>query len=104
MTRVTAILMALVTLAGPARAWVVSKAVGPLLKDAQQMIATKDYKGAMAKVNEAEAVKSNPDDEIVISQFRTVIATASSDPSQPHCTSARMGVTTCDGRAIGTRP
>jgi len=67
----------------------VSAAVGPLLKDAQQMIAAKDYEGATAKLNQADGVKSNPDDEIVIAQFRHVIATCSAAnrpnlaPSQP---------------------
>ena len=35
----------------------VSAQVGPLLKDAQQMIAARNYEGAKAKLNEAEAVK-----------------------------------------------
>jgi hypothetical protein len=61
----------------------VSIRVGPLLKEAQQMIATKNYEGAMAKVNEAEAVKAYPDDETVINQFRHLIAAKSSNPSQP---------------------
>jgi hypothetical protein len=60
----------------------VSKEVGPLLKEAQQMIAAKNYEGAMAKLNEAEAVKSNPDDETVINQFRRFIAVSSSRPPQ----------------------
>lgn len=61
----------------------VSVRVGPLLKEAQQMIAARNYDGATAKLNEAEAVKFNPDDETVIDQFRRVIAKASSQPSQP---------------------
>jgi hypothetical protein len=56
----------------------VSAGVGPLLKEAQQLIAAKNYEGAMAKVNEAEAVKSNPDDTTVINAMRTYIAYASS--------------------------
>ncbi|HWU55215.1 MAG TPA: hypothetical protein VN175_06905 [Rhizomicrobium sp.] len=58
----------------------VSMQVGPLLKDAQQMIAVKNYEGAIAKVNEADAVKSNPDDTKVINAMRRYIQYASSPP------------------------
>jgi len=91
-------------MAGHAQAMVVSPRVGPLLKEAQQMIAAKNYKGATAKLNEAEAVKSNPDDETVINQMRRAIAVSSADLTQPHCTSDRMAVTNCNGRAVGTQP
>lgn len=104
MKRTTVILLALLAMAGPVQALTVSAKVGPLLKEAQALIAAKDYKAAMAKVSEAEAVKSNPDDETVINQFRGVIAAASLDPTQPHCTSAGTGITRCDGRAIGSQP
>jgi hypothetical protein len=100
MKRTTAILLALLTMASPAQAFIVSKNVGPLLQQAQAMIAARNYEGAMAKINEAEAVKSNPDDETVINQFRQVIAVSSLDPNQPQCTSAAMGVTKCDGRPV----
>ena len=100
MKRTAVILLAFLTMAGSAQAMVVSAKVGPLLKEAQEMIAARNYKGAAAKLDEAEAVKSNPDDETVISQFRGVIAAASSDPTQPRCTSAEMGVTRCDGRQV----
>jgi len=104
MKRTAAVLLALLTIIGPARAWVVSKDVGPLLKEAQALIAAKNYKGAQAKLNEAEAVKATADDETVISQIRQFItvksAAASLDPSQPQCTSAAMGITKCDGRRI----
>ena len=59
----------------------VSKDVGPLLKQAQQMIAAKNYESAMAKVNEAEAVKSNPDDTTVINAMRKYIEYAALPPS-----------------------
>ena len=105
MKSTAALLLALVTMTAPAQAYTISAKVGPLLKQAQTLIAAKNYKAALAKVDEAEAVKSNPDDETVISQFRGVIAAASSDPTQPSCTSARMGTTRCDGRgAVGTQP
>jgi hypothetical protein len=104
MERTAAILLAFLTMVGPAQAMVVSPKVGPLLQEAQQMMIAKNYKGAMAKLNEAEAVKSNPDDETVINQMRQAIAVSSSGPARPSCTSARMGITRCDGRAIGPQP
>lgn len=61
----------------------VSKQVGPLLNDAKEMINAKNYEGATAKLNEAEAVKFNRDDEIVINQFRHALEIASSRPPQP---------------------
>ena len=60
-----------------------SAGVGPLLREAQQMIVAKDYKAALAKLDEAEAVKSNPDDTTVINQMRQFITVKSSQPSQP---------------------
>jgi hypothetical protein len=101
MKRTAAILLALLTMAGPAQAMTVSEKVGPLLKEAQALITDKTYNAAEDKLNEAEGVKSNPDDETVINQMRQFIAASkSSNPSQPYCTSARMGGTRCDGRAI----
>jgi hypothetical protein len=100
MKRTTAVLLALLTIAGPAQAFIVSKDVGPLLKETQALIAAKNYKDARAKLDEAESVKASPDDETVINQFRNAIAAASSDPTQPSCTSAGMGVTKCDGRRV----
>lgn len=92
-------------MAGSAQAFIVSKEVGPLLREAQKMIAAKNYEGAMAKVNAAEAVKVTSDDEAIINQFRGAIAAASLDPTQPQCTGAGMGITRCDGRrAIGVQP
>lgn len=68
----------------------VSKEVGPLLKEAQQMIAARNYEGATAKLNEAEAVRSRPDDETVINMMKQAVATCSAPdancpapPSQP---------------------
>ena len=76
--RITAAtLLALMTIAGPAQALTISKEVGPLLKEAQALIAAKNYKAAMVKVNEAEAVKVTADDETVINQFRQLIASQS---------------------------
>ena len=108
MKRTAAILLALVTMAVPAQAMTVSAKVGPLVKEAQSLAQAKKYKAAMAKLDEAEAVESTADDETVINQLRQYIAVASSDstqPTHPHCTSAGMGITNCDGRpANGAQP
>jgi hypothetical protein len=73
MERAVTILLALLMLAGSAQAMTVSMKVGPLVKEAQAMIAAKNYKGAMAKLDQAEAVKVYADDETVINNFRQVI-------------------------------
>jgi hypothetical protein len=52
---------------------IVSPRVGPLLNEAKQMINDKNFEGATAKLNEAEAVKSSADDEKVISQMRRAV-------------------------------
>jgi hypothetical protein len=44
----------------------------------------------MAKLNEAEAVKSTPDDTTVINQFKRVIAVSSADPSTPEGAKAKF--------------
>ena len=74
---------AVLTMAGPAEALTVSAKVGPLVKEAQSLAQAKNYKGAMAKLNEAEAVKSTPDDTTVINQLKQYIEVASADPSTP---------------------
>jgi hypothetical protein len=100
MKRTALVLLALLTMAGPAHAFMVSPKVGPLINAAQSLAQAGDYKGALAKVGEAEAVKSYPDDETVIQQMRQYLVRASLDPAVPHCINARMGLTGCDGRAI----
>jgi hypothetical protein len=55
--------------------------VGPLLKEAQQMIAAKNFEAATVKLDEAEAVKFNPDDEKVISLMRRAIHTMQAQQS-----------------------
>ena len=62
---------------------IVSAKVGPLVKEAQTFVQSKNYKAALAKLDEAEAVKSNPDDTTVINQLRQYIGVAASDRSQP---------------------
>ena len=71
------------TMGGPAQALTVSNKVGPLVKEAQSMAQAKNYKGALAKLSEAEAVKSTPDDTTVINQLKQYIAVASADPNTP---------------------
>ena len=67
----------------PAEAATVSHQVGPLLQEAQALIAAKNYKAAMAKLNEAEAVKSTADDTAIINQFKNAISISSADPNTP---------------------
>lgn len=70
-------------LAVPAQAATVSAKVGPLLKEAQALIAAKNFAGAKAKLNEAEAAASTPDDHTIINQFKNAIAISSADPNTP---------------------
>jgi len=74
----------------PAQAATVSAKVGALLKEAQAMIAAKNYAGAKAKLNEAEAAKSSPDDQAIINQFKNVIAVSSADPNTPQGAKAKF--------------
>jgi hypothetical protein len=74
---------AVLATASSAQAATVSAKVGPLLKEAQAMIASKNYAGAKAKLNEAEAAASTPDDHAIISQFKSAIAISSADPNTP---------------------
>ena len=107
MKRTAAVMLALLTLAAPAQALIVSKNVGPLIKDAQSLAQAKHYKAALAKLDQAEAVKATPDDETVINQVRQYIARASLDPADFPCTinDGRGGVTRCDGRSLaGVQP
>jgi len=71
------------TLAAPAQAATVSAKVGPLLKEAQALIAAKNFSAAKAKLNEADALKSTPDDAAIINQFRSAISISSADPNTP---------------------
>lgn len=87
MKRTAAILLAFLTMAGSAEAMIVSQKVGPLLREAQTLIAAKEVKAAQAKLDEAEAVKSDAvDDETVINQIRHAIELCENDSkchSQP---------------------
>jgi hypothetical protein len=79
----TATVGAALVMAAPAQAATVSAKVGPLLKEAQAMIAAKNYAGAKAKLNEAEAAASSADDRAVIAQFKSAISISSADPNTP---------------------
>jgi hypothetical protein len=81
---------AALTMSVPAQALTVSAKVGPLVKEAQALIAAKNYKAASAKLSEAEAVKSTPDDTQVINQFKHVIAVSSADASTPEGAKAKF--------------
>jgi hypothetical protein len=65
----------------PAAAATVSAKVGPLLKEAQSLAQAGNYKGACAKLDEANRVKSTPDDAAIINQLRSYIAVKSGDTS-----------------------
>src|SRR6185312_13727346 len=63
----------------PAEAATVSAKVGPLLKEAQSLAQAGNYKGAAAKLDEADRVKSTADDTAIINQLRRFIAIKSGD-------------------------
>ena len=79
----TATVGATLVLAPAAQAATVSAHVGPLLKEAQSMIAAKNFAGAKAKLNEAEAAASTSDDRAIIAQFKAAISISSADPNTP---------------------
>src|SRR5581483_8493606 len=68
--------------ASPAMAVTLRQAAGKPLQEAQALFREGNYKGAMAKVQEAEAVSGKTPDEIsVINQMKDAIAVASGDTS-----------------------
>jgi hypothetical protein len=81
---------AALVLAAPAQAATVSAKVGPLLKEAQAMIAAKNYAGARVKLNEAEAAASTSDDRTIINSFKNLIAVSSADPNTPQGAKAKF--------------
>lgn len=74
----------------PAAALTVSAKVGPLLKEAQAMIQSKNYSGARAKLNEAEAAASTSDDRAVINSLKAALAVGSADPNTPNGAKAKF--------------
>jgi hypothetical protein len=67
--------------AAPALAVTVSAKVGPLLQEAQSLAQAGNYKAANAKLDQADKVKSTPDDATIIEQLRHFIAVKSGDTS-----------------------
>jgi hypothetical protein len=78
-----AVVGAALVLTPTAQAATVSAKVGPLLKEAQSMIAAKNFAGAKARLSEAEAAASTPDDHAIIAQFKAAISISSADPNTP---------------------
>ena len=66
-------------LTAPAQALTVSAKVGPLLNEAKAMINAGNYQGALAKLKEADAAKSTPDDATVITSMRQTIGVKTGD-------------------------
>lgn len=66
-------------LTAPAAALTVSAKVGPLIKEAQALANAGNYQGALAKLKEAEAAKSTPDDTAVINSMRQFIGVKTGD-------------------------
>ena len=86
MTRTIAILLALLTMVGVAQAQTPIRAkVGKPLKDAQALEEQGNYKAAMAKVNEAEAVPDKTAEESKVTEEvrEFVESKLSAPPSQP---------------------
>jgi hypothetical protein len=85
---VTAILLGTATagavtlgLAVPAQALTVSAKVGPLLNEAKALMTSGNYSGAMAKLREADSVKSTPDDTAAINSMKQYIGVKTGDAS-----------------------
>ena len=94
----TAILLGTATMTAmalPAQAQAtVSARVGAALKEAQALAAAGNYKGAMAKINEADgAPGKTPADTTIINQMRNFVAVKSGDTS----TAARYRVSFASG-------
>jgi hypothetical protein len=66
-------------LTAPAQAVTVSAKVGPLLNEAKALATAGNYQGALAKLKEAEAVKSTPDDTAMINSMRQFIGVKTGD-------------------------
>lgn len=74
-----AVSVAALALAVPAAALTVSAKVGPLLNEAKAMMTSGNYSGAMAKLREAEAVKSTADDTAAINSMKQYIGVKTGD-------------------------
>lgn len=56
-------------MAGSAQAGTVSPKVQRMIEDAQTLAMNKDYEGAFAKLDEASAIRSTPDDTAAINRL-----------------------------------
>ena len=72
---------AVVGLAAPAQALTVSAKVGPLLNEAKALMTSGKYDAAMAKLREADAAKSTPDDTAAINSMKQYIGVKTGDVS-----------------------
>jgi len=70
---------AVLVMAAPAQALTVSAKVGPLLNEAKSLYAAGNYSAALAKLREADAVKSTPDDSAVINSMKQAIGVKTGD-------------------------
>jgi hypothetical protein len=70
---------AALTLAVPAQALTVSAKVGPLINEAKALATAGNYSAALAKLKEAEGVKSTPDDTAVINSMKQFIGVKTGD-------------------------
>jgi hypothetical protein len=75
----TATVGAAIVIAAPAQALTVSAKVGPLLNEAKALMTSGNYSGAMAKLREAEQVKSAPDDTVAINSMKQYIGVKTGD-------------------------
>jgi hypothetical protein len=69
------------TMTAPAQALTVSAKVGPLLNEAKALMTSGNYSGAMAKLREADSVKSTPDDTAAINSMKQYIGVKTGDAS-----------------------
>ena len=83
MKRTAALLLALLAMAGPAQALTVSMKVLPLITEAQILAQAKNWKAALTKLDEADGVRSLPDDATAISRLRQSFKDAASHQAQP---------------------
>ncbi len=85
----TATAGAVLALSVPAQALTVSAKVGPLLNEAKSLYASGNYSAALAKLREAEAVKSTPDDTAVINSMKQAIGVKTGDVALGGAAAAR---------------
>jgi hypothetical protein len=86
MKRMAAVMLALLAIAGSARALTVSMKVGPLLKEAEDLRRAGNRKAAMAKLDKAEAVaaRTTQDDAVVVKMMKQFMQQSGGyPPSRP---------------------